>query len=55
VEQFDLAIGEINNGLKNLFDVVDDIDTALLVTHTADSIHARPMVIAQLDVARTEE
>jgi hypothetical protein len=50
-----VAAMEISNGLKNLFDVVDYIDTALLVTHTADSIYARPMVIAQLNVARTEE
>jgi general stress protein 26 len=29
--------------------VVDDFDVAMLVTYSADSIHARPMVIAQLD------
>jgi general stress protein 26 len=38
-----------NNGKKNLFDVVDDFDVAMLVTHTANTIHARPMAIAQLD------
>jgi general stress protein 26 len=38
-----------NDSKKNLFDVVDDFDVAMLVTYTANSIHARPMVIAQLD------
>jgi general stress protein 26 len=38
-----------NYGKKNLFDVVDDFDVAMLVTHTANTIHARPMAIAQLD------
>jgi general stress protein 26 len=39
----------LNYGRKNLFDVVDDFDVAMLVTHSANSIHARPMAIAQLD------
>ncbi len=40
---------ELNYGKKNLFDVVDDFDVAMLVTYSANSIHARPMVVAQLD------
>jgi general stress protein 26 len=40
---------KLNYGQKNLFDVVDDFDVAMLVTYSADSIHARPMAIAQLD------
>jgi general stress protein 26 len=40
---------EIDYGVKNLFDVVDDFDTAMLVTHTGTMFHARPMAIAQLD------
>jgi general stress protein 26 len=38
-----------NNGKKNLFDVVNDFDVAMLVTHAPHAIHARPMAIAQLD------
>ncbi len=38
-----------NNSKKNLYDVVNDFDVAMLVTHTANTIHARPMAIAQID------
>lgn len=34
---------------NNLYDVVKDFDEAMLVTHSARGIHARPMAIAQLD------
>jgi general stress protein 26 len=34
---------------KKLFDVAENFDVAMLVTYSADSIHARPMVIAELD------
>ena len=40
---------ETNDSKKNLYDVVNDFDVAMLVTHTADAIHARPMAIARLD------
>jgi general stress protein 26 len=40
---------KLTYGQKNLFDLVNDFDAAMLVTYSADSIHARPMVIAQLD------
>jgi len=33
----------------NLYDVVKDFDEAMLVTHSARGIHARPMAIARLD------
>ena len=38
-----------NDGRSHLHDVVNDFDVAMLVTHTANTIHARPMSIAQLD------
>jgi len=38
-----------NKGIQHLYDVVNDFDVAMLVTHTVDAIHARPMVIAHLD------
>ncbi|QWE01007.1 pyridoxamine 5'-phosphate oxidase family protein [Polynucleobacter sp. JS-Mosq-20-D10] len=34
---------------NNLYDVVKDFDDAMLVTHSARGIHARPMAIARLD------
>lgn len=34
-----------NYGKKNLFDVVNDFDVAMLVTHTANLMHARPMAL----------
>lgn len=40
---------QTTDGRKNLFDVVDDFDVAMLVTHTANAVHARPMAIARLD------
>ncbi len=40
---------DTNDGKTHLFDVVNDFDVAMLVTHTADTIHARPMAIASLD------
>ena len=38
-----------NDGRAHLHDVVEDFDVAMLVTHTANAIHARPMAIAKLD------
>ncbi len=38
-----------NDGKKNLFDVVNDFDVAMLVTQTPHAARARPMAIAQLD------
>jgi general stress protein 26 len=38
-----------NNGRNHLYDVVNDFDVAMLVTYTADAIHARPMAIARID------
>jgi hypothetical protein len=38
-----------NDGRNHLYDVVNDFDVAMLVTHTANTIHARPMAIAQMD------
>ena len=38
-----------NDGRTHLHDVVEDFDVAMLVTHTANAIHARPMAIAKLD------
>lgn len=38
-----------NDGRTQLHDVVEDFDVAMLVTHTANAIHARPMVITKLD------
>ena len=35
---------------KDLFDLVSEFDVAMLVTHSANGIHARPMAIARLDV-----
>jgi general stress protein 26 len=40
---------DTNDGRKNLYDVLNDFDVAMLVTHTADAIHARPMAIARMD------
>lgn len=34
---------------NNLYNVVKDFDEAMLVTHSARGIHARPMAIARLD------
>ena len=38
---------------NNLYDVVKDFDEAMLVTHGAHGIHARPMAIARLDESMT--
>jgi general stress protein 26 len=38
-----------NDGRNHLYDVVNDFDVAMLVTHTANGIHARPMAIAHMD------
>ena len=38
-----------NDGRAHLHDVVEDFDVAMLITHTANAIHARPMAIAKLD------
>ncbi|OJI04127.1 pyridoxamine 5'-phosphate oxidase family protein [Polynucleobacter sp. MWH-Adler-W8] len=35
---------------KDLFDLVSEFDIAMLVTHSPNGMHARPMAIARLDV-----
>jgi general stress protein 26 len=40
---------DTNDSRNHLHDVVKDFDVAMLVTHTASAIHARPMAIARLD------
>lgn len=35
---------------KDLYDLVSDFEVAMLVTHNASALHARPMAIARLDV-----
>ena len=40
---------EKNQDTNNLHDVVNSFDVAMLVTHGADGIHARPMTVARLD------
>jgi general stress protein 26 len=40
---------ETTDGRKHLHDVMNDFDVAMLVTHTAKAMHARPMAIACLD------
>ena len=41
---------DTNDGRKPLYEVVNDFDVAMLVTQSANAIHARPMAIARLDV-----
>jgi general stress protein 26 len=40
---------DMNDGRNHLYDVVNDFEVAMLVTHTANAIHARPMAIARMD------
>ena len=40
---------DTNDGRNHLYNVVNDFDVAMLVTHTADASHARPMAIARMD------
>ncbi len=40
---------DTNDGRNRLHEVVNDFDVAMLVTHTANAMHARPMAIACLD------
>jgi general stress protein 26 len=40
---------DTNDDRNHLYDVVKDFEVAMLVTHAADSMHARPMAIARLD------
>ena len=40
---------DTNDARSILHDVVNDFDVAMLVTHTANAMHARPMAIACLD------
>jgi general stress protein 26 len=40
---------DTNEGRNHLNDVINDFTVAMLVTHTADEIHARPMAITRLD------
>ena len=40
---------DTKDGRNNLYEVVNDFDVAMLVTHTANTMHARPMAIARLD------
>ena len=35
---------------KDLYDLVSDFEVAMLVTHNAKALHARPMAIAHLDI-----
>ncbi len=42
-----------NDGRNHLYDVVNDFDVAMLVTQTADAVHARPMAIAHLNDGMT--
>lgn len=38
-----------NDGRNHLHDVVNDFDVAMLVTYSANAIHARPMATTRLD------
>ena len=40
---------DTHDGRDHLYDVVNDFDVAMLVTHKANAMHARPMGIACLD------
>jgi general stress protein 26 len=40
---------DTNDDRKNLYEVVNDFEVAMLVTHTANGIHARPMAVASMD------
>ena len=40
---------DTNDGRNHLHDVVNDFDVAMLVTYSANAMHARPMAIACLD------
>lgn len=40
---------DTNDGRNHLYDVVNDFSVAMLVTHTASAINARPMAIARMD------
>ena len=40
---------ETTDGRKNLHDLMDDFDVAMLVTHSGNAMHARPMAIACLE------
>lgn len=40
---------DTNDGRNHLHDVVNDFDVAMLVTHTAYAMHARPMAVVCLD------
>ena len=40
---------DTNDRRDYLHDVVSDFDVAMLVTHSADGLHARPMAIARLE------
>ena len=39
---------DTNDGRNHLYEVVNDFDVAMLVTHTSKGLHARPMAIARL-------
>ena len=40
---------DTNDGRNHLHEVVNDFDVAMLVTYSANAMHARPMAIACLD------
>jgi general stress protein 26 len=44
------AAMDTDDGRNYLYDVVNDFDVAMLVTQSAEGIHARPMAVAGLDV-----
>jgi general stress protein 26 len=38
-----------NDDMNHLYDVVNDFDVAMLVTHSSNAIHVRPMAVVRLD------
>ena len=40
----------MENGKNNLYELVKNFDIAMLITHDSQDMHARPMVIARLDI-----
>jgi general stress protein 26 len=39
----------LNEGREHLYEVINNFDVAMLITHTASAVHARPMAVARLD------
>jgi general stress protein 26 len=42
---------DMNDDKNHLYELVNDFEVAMLVTQTANAMHARPMAIASLDEA----